>query len=54
MRLALPPVDGRAIESIALDTPGSSIMPVGENLVLLNDYDLGCGHRACREADAIW
>ena len=46
-------IDGRAIESIAIDTTGSSVIPVGEGLVPLDDYYLWCDHRAWREAALI-
>src|SRR5450631_2930745 len=44
MRTALETagVSGDHIEAIALDTTGSSVIPVGENLVPLNDYYLWC------------
>jgi L-ribulokinase len=41
------------IESIALDTTGSSVVPVGEGLVPLDDYYLWCDHRAKKEAAEI-
>jgi L-ribulokinase len=41
------------IESIALDTTGSSVIPVGQNLVPLDDYYLWCDHRAKLEAQQI-
>ena len=46
-------VDGLSIEAIALDTTGSSIVPVAEGLVPLDDYYLWCDHRAWREASEI-
>jgi L-ribulokinase len=46
-------VDGHDIAAIALDTTGSSVVPVGEGLVPLDDYYLWCDHRAWREAAAI-
>ena len=47
MRLALETagVGGDAIEAIALDTTGSSVIPVDAHLVPLNDYYLWCDHR---------
>ena len=45
--------DGRQIAAIALDTTGSSIVPVGEGLVPLDDYYLWCDHRAWQEAASI-
>ena len=46
-------VDGRQIAAIALDTTGSSVVPVGEGLVPLDDYYLWCDHRAWQEAAEI-
>ncbi len=46
-------VDGRQIAAIALDTTGSSVVPVGAGLVPLDDYYLWCDHRAWREAAEI-
>ena len=39
-----------AIAALAIDTTGSSVVPVGEGLVPLDDYYLWCDHRARREA----
>jgi len=39
--------------SIALDTTGSSVIPVGKNLEPLDDYYLWCDHRAKAEAAEI-
>src|ERR1035437_6516893 len=46
-------IDGKEIRSIALDTTGSSVIPVGENLVPLGEYYLWCDHRAAGEAAEI-
>ncbi len=46
-------VAGDQIEAIALDTTGSSVIPVGENLEPLDEYYLWCDHRAWREAALI-
>jgi len=46
-------IDGKAIQSLALDTTGSSVIPVGENLEPLDPYYLWCDHRAWREAETI-
>jgi L-ribulokinase len=46
-------VDGNAIAAIALDTTGSSVVPVGEGLQPLDDYYLWCDHRAHAEAEEI-
>ena len=42
--------NGRDIRALALDTTGSSVVMVGENLEPLDDYYLWCDHRASREA----
>jgi L-ribulokinase len=44
---------GDAVEAIALDTTGSSVIPVGENLQPLGEYYLWCDHRAKGEAAEI-
>jgi L-ribulokinase len=46
-------VSGDRIASIALDTTGSSVIPVGEGFEPLDDYYLWCDHRAWREAALI-
>ena len=46
-------VEGRAVAALALDTTGSSVVPVGDGLVPLDDYYLWCDHRAWREAGEI-
>jgi L-ribulokinase len=46
-------VSGKSIKSIALDTTGSSVIPVGEDLEPLDDYYLWCDHRAWKEAQEI-
>jgi len=46
-------IDGSAVAAIALDTTGSSVIPVGENLEPLDDYYLWCDHRAHSEAEEI-
>src|SRR5438876_644167 len=46
-------ISGDQVESIALDTTGSSVIPVGEGLVPLDDYYLWCDHRAKQEAAEI-
>jgi L-ribulokinase len=46
-------IDGRDIKAIALDTTGSSVIPVGEGLVPLGEYYLWCDHRAAGEAAEI-
>jgi len=46
-------VPGNQIAALALDTTGSSVIPVGEGLEPLDDYYLWCDHRAWREAALI-
>jgi L-ribulokinase len=51
--LAEARITGDAVEAIALDTTGSSVIPVGANLEPLDDYYLWCDHRAKAEAQQI-
>jgi L-ribulokinase len=51
--LAATGVDGQSVAAIALDTTGSSVIPVGANLEPLDDYYLWCDHRAHAEAELI-
>jgi L-ribulokinase len=46
-------VDGKTVEAIALDTTGSSVIPVNEALEPLDEYYLWCDHRAFAEAEEI-
>jgi L-ribulokinase len=46
-------IDGGAIEAIALDTTGSSVIPVDAKLNPIDDYYLWCDHRAWKEAGEI-
>ncbi len=46
-------VDGSQVSAIALDTTGSSVVPVGEGLEPLDEYYLWCDHRAHAEAEEI-
>jgi L-ribulokinase len=46
-------IDGNDVAAIALDTTGSSVVPVGENLEPLDEYYLWCDHRAHAEAEEI-
>src|SRR5437868_3791889 len=39
-------VNGRDIRALALDTTGSTVIPVGDGLTPLDDYYLWCDHRA--------
>ncbi|HUE02040.1 MAG TPA: ribulokinase [Bryobacteraceae bacterium] len=51
--LAAAGVDGGDLAALALDTTGSSVIPVGEGLEPLDDYYLWCDHRAKGEAAEI-
>lgn len=55
MRRALADADvaGNEIKALALDTTGSTVVPVGKGLTPLNDYYLWCDHRASAEAARI-
>jgi len=46
-------IDGHAIEAIALDTTGSSVIPVDSQMNPIDDYYLWCDHRAWQEAAQI-
>jgi L-ribulokinase len=46
-------VAGAGIVALALDTTGSSVVPVGEGLEPLDEYYLWCDHRAKAEAEEI-
>jgi L-ribulokinase len=50
-------IDGMQVAAIALDTTGSSVIPVGEGpeteLAPLDEYYLWCDHRAFTEAEEI-
>jgi L-ribulokinase len=46
-------IKGEQIEAIALDTTGSSVVPVDAKMQPLNDYYLWCDHRAKQEAKEI-
>ena len=46
-------IDGESVAAIALDTTGSSIVPVNEAFEPLDDYYLWCDHRAFAEAEEI-
>jgi L-ribulokinase len=46
-------IDGHAIEALALDTTGSSVIPVDAQLQPIDDYYLWCDHRAWHEAAEI-
>lgn len=51
--LAQTGIDGQSIESIAIDTTGSSVIPVDSSMQPLDDYYLWCDHRALHEAQQI-
>ena len=46
-------IEGGFVAAIALDTTGSSVIPVGEGLEPLDEYYLWCDHRAFAEAEEI-
>jgi L-ribulokinase len=46
-------IPGDKVEAIALDTTGSSVVPVGAGMVPLDEYYLWCDHRAKSEAAEI-
>jgi L-ribulokinase len=46
-------IDGREIAALAIDTTGSSVIPVDGQLQPLDDYYLWCDHRAWKEAAEI-
>jgi L-ribulokinase len=51
--IAAARVDGRQIAALGIDTTGSTIVPIDENLQPLDDYYLWCDHRGWREAEAL-
>jgi L-ribulokinase len=46
-------ISGDQVEAIALDTTGSSVVPVDASMQPLDDYYLWCDHRAHEEAQQI-
>jgi len=46
-------VPGEEIAALAIDTTGSSVVPVDARLLPLDDYYLWCDHRAWEEAAEI-
>jgi L-ribulokinase len=46
-------VAGASIEAVALDTTGSSVIPVGAGMQPIDDYYLWCDHRSWKEAGEI-
>ena len=51
--LASAGISGDSVQALALDTTGSSVIPVDENLEPLDEYYLWCDHRAHAEAEEI-
>mgnify|MGYP005810035823 CR=1 FL=1 len=51
--IAAAGVDGREIQALAIDTTGSSVVPVDASLNPIGDYYLWCDHRAKSEAAEI-
>jgi L-ribulokinase len=46
-------ISGDQVQALAIDTTGSSVVPVGKNLQPLGEYYLWCDHRAKAEAAEI-
>jgi L-ribulokinase len=46
-------IPGNQVQALAVDTTGSSVIPVGNNLQPLDEYYLWCDHRAKAEAAEI-
>src|SRR5882672_9691667 len=53
MALASADIPGHAVVALAVDTTGSTVIPLDERLRPLDDYALWCDHRASREAAEI-
>jgi L-ribulokinase len=51
--IASAKISGDEVAALAIDTTGSSVIPVGANLEPLDEYYLWCDHRAAREAALI-
>jgi L-ribulokinase len=51
--LASARISGHQVEALALDTTGSTVVPIDERLQPLDAYYLWCDHRAWREAAEI-
>src|ERR1700719_4286100 len=51
--IAAAQIAGEQIAALAIDTTGSSVIPVGKRLEPLDEYYLWCDHRAWREAALI-
>jgi L-ribulokinase len=46
-------ISGDQVQALAMDTTGSSVIPIGKNLEPLDEYYLWCDHRAKAEATEI-
>ncbi|HET9087389.1 MAG TPA: ribulokinase [Acidobacteriaceae bacterium] len=46
-------VEGDQVKALAIDTTGSSVIPISADMQPLDDYYLWCDHRAWREAQEI-
>jgi L-ribulokinase len=46
-------ISGDQVQALAMDTTGSSVIPIGKNLEPLDEYYLWCDHRAKAEAAEI-
>ncbi len=46
-------INGNDVAAIAIDTTGSTVLPLGEGMEPLDDYYLWCDHRAHAEAQEI-
>jgi L-ribulokinase len=53
LSLAAAHVSGDQVAALAIDTTGSSVIPVGDQLQPLNEYYLWCDHRSWKEAALI-
>jgi L-ribulokinase len=51
--LASAGIEGRAVKALAIDTTGSSVIPVDAAMEPLDEYYLWCDHRGWREAAEI-
>src|ERR1700746_1611899 len=51
--IASAKIHGTEIAALAMDTEGSSVIPVGKDLEPLDEYYLWCDHRSWREAALI-
>ena len=51
--IAAAKIDGRQIAAVGIDTTGSTVVPVDEQLQPLDDYYLWCDHRGWREPPSV-